>query len=789
MADETKIIKIEIDTGAVDKAVTSIKSLTDANRALREERKNLDITTADGKKRIDEINKSLDTNNKLIKENSSTIEKNRANVGNYTESINKSSAASGLFGKGLSSLGGIIAGAFSIAAISNFVKSIFNVTAEFQKFEAVLTNTLGSSSRAQDALRMISDFAAKTPFSVQELTGAFVKLANQGFVPTANEMRKLGDLASSTGKTFDQLAEAILDAQTGQFERLKEFGVKAKKEGDNVTFTFKGVETQVAYTSDAMKEYLISLGDVQGVSGSMAAVSATLGGQVSNLGDSWDTLLKTLGSGTNGVFAGTLNFLNEMTQGITEFFKTADQRAQESEAFSKEIIIENFKAYSKAWTDKGKTADRAYELEFARIDEEIARNKDQTSQEVKNLKLERDTLIQFKKDEEIAKQKAIEAEEKIAAKKAEIAAKQKEKDDAEILRIQQRIDKESEAIDIRLAQEAILNAKIAENIAKRDAAEKASSDKKKLRITADALNEKTAAADATATILAAYQKLADDQAAIEEQKRQRRLADAADAVTVAGNTATLLFQGQMNQYALEKNALDVQLQSLFQANVDQYKLDKAELDKKLEDKLISQEDYDDELKKLDKKLADDQKAAEKTQLADRNELKRKEFETNKKMQIAQAEAEIALAVIRAFSSMAGVPLVGQILGAVAAAATVAFGLVKINQIKQAQFVPDTFATGGYTGDGGKYEPAGIVHRGEFVVPKETVQAFGPSYFSDRYLPGYADGGLVTNNATAGINDQSAIIDAISKIQIVASWKEATELDTRIKLKEAITSAR
>ncbi len=55
MADETKIIKIEIDTGPVDKAVTSIKSLTDANRALREERKNLDITTVEGKKRIDEI--------------------------------------------------------------------------------------------------------------------------------------------------------------------------------------------------------------------------------------------------------------------------------------------------------------------------------------------------------------------------------------------------------------------------------------------------------------------------------------------------------------------------------------------------------------------------------------------------------------------------------------------------------------------------------------------------------------------------------------------------------------
>jgi len=52
-----------------------------------------------------------------------------------------------------------------------------------------------------------------------------------------------------------------------------------------------------------------------------------------------------------------------------------------------------------------------------------------------------------------------------------------------------------------------------------------------------------------------------------------------------------------------------------------------------------------------------------------------------------------------------------------------------------------FASGGYTGDGGKYEPAGTVHRGEFVVPKETVQRYGVGHFQ-QYMPGYASGGFV-----------------------------------------------
>lgn len=56
-----------------------------------------------------------------------------------------------------------------------------------------------------------------------------------------------------------------------------------------------------------------------------------------------------------------------------------------------------------------------------------------------------------------------------------------------------------------------------------------------------------------------------------------------------------------------------------------------------------------------------------------------------------------------------------------------------------------FSSGGYTGPGGKYQPAGIVHAGEWVVPQEVVNANGgPGRFGAlmSMLPGYADGGPV-----------------------------------------------
>ncbi len=209
----------------------------------------------------------------------------------------------------------------AIGMVIDFGKQVLETTAKFQKLEAVLTTTLGSKSAAKLAMQQIQEFASKTPFSVDELTSSFVKLANQGFRPTQNQMRMLGDLAASTGKSFDQLTEGIIDAQVGEFERLKEFGVRAKKEGDNVTFTFRGVETQVKNTDDAIRGYIVSLGDLEGISGSMAGISETLGGKISNLGDAWDQLLVTVGDETAGVFSGAISLMSSAIDTVTQYLQ------------------------------------------------------------------------------------------------------------------------------------------------------------------------------------------------------------------------------------------------------------------------------------------------------------------------------------------------------------------------------------------------------------------------------------------------------------------------------------
>lgn len=308
---------------------------------------------------IKQIQSQLD---KLIADNS-RVEKQVDNIGKeYTQAgikgasaVNKLDTATKGVSKStgqmtsiMNTAGAALLTAFSIQAVVQIGKEIVAVTGKFQRYAAVLENTLGSKSEAQKAMMMIQKFAADTPFSVDQLTDSYIRLTNSGFQPTQNELRKLGDLASSQGKQFDQLAEAIIDAQTGEFERLKEFGIRASKEGDNVKFSFKGVETQTQFTTQAIQDYILSLGDLQGVAGGMDAISDTLEGRISNLGDSWGQFLNNMGGQTSGVFFEVIEGFSDLLVAMNAMLETEEQKMLKLQNQAKEAAF----LQSQQWSDK-----------------------------------------------------------------------------------------------------------------------------------------------------------------------------------------------------------------------------------------------------------------------------------------------------------------------------------------------------------------------------------------------------------------------------------------------------
>lgn len=74
-----------------------------------------------------------------------------------------------------------------------------------------------------------------------------------------------------------------------------------------------------------------------------------------------------------------------------------------------------------------------------------------------------------------------------------------------------------------------------------------------------------------------------------------------------------------------------------------------------------------------------------------------------------------------------------------------------------------FYDGGFTGFGGKYEPAGIVHKGEVVWSQQDVSMAGGPMAANAMRPtfkGYADGGFVTNRSTENVNTTLIMANAL-----------------------------
>jgi hypothetical protein len=122
--------------------------------------------------------------------------------------------------------------------------------------------------------------------------------------------------------------------------------------------------------------------------------------------------------------------------------------------------------------------------------------------------------------------------------------------------------------------------------------------------------------------------------------------------------------------------------------------------------------------------------------------------------------------------------------AIAAASAIVSGLARVAAIAG-------FEEGGYTGDGGKSEPAGIVHRGEYVVPQHIVK--NPIYqpiisgLESVRLRGYSDGGLVANTSTASMNESLALMNAIKNMPApVVSVKEVSRVQGRVRTKQNIS---
>ncbi len=119
---------------------------------------------------------------------------------------------------------GVAATYVSAKALADVGKSALESASGLEGYRSTLNVVLKDQQKAAKMMAWAVEFANKTPFETDSVVEATVRLQSYG-IEAQKVMTQIGDMAGVMNKDLMQAVEAVADAQTGELERLKEFGI------------------------------------------------------------------------------------------------------------------------------------------------------------------------------------------------------------------------------------------------------------------------------------------------------------------------------------------------------------------------------------------------------------------------------------------------------------------------------------------------------------------------------------------------------------------------------------
>lgn len=232
-----------------------------------------------------------------IKETSSTVEREGGSIETLFQRMTRAAAT---FGAGFTA--------------TELIKNVVRVRGEFQQLEVAFTTMLGSQGKAASLMAQLTETAAKTPFDLQGVAnGARQLLAYGTSMEDVNDtLIRLGNIAAGlsiplndlvylygTTMTQGRLYTQDLNQFTGRGipmirELAKEFGVAENE--------IKGMVEAGKIGFPEVQKVINNLTNEGGMFFNlMQEQSKTITGQISNIGDSFSTMLNEIGKSNEGI--------------------------------------------------------------------------------------------------------------------------------------------------------------------------------------------------------------------------------------------------------------------------------------------------------------------------------------------------------------------------------------------------------------------------------------------------------------------------------------------------------
>lgn len=223
---------------------------------------------------------------------------------------------------------GIIGG---VTALKGFVSELINVRGQFQQLEIAFSTMLKSKEKADKLMGELVDIAAKTPFDLQGIASSAKQMLAYGSSAenVGDELVMLGNVAAGVGSQLGDLAYLYGTLRT----QGRAYAVDIRQFAGRGIPIYEELAKVLGVTKDKVSELVkegkVGFKEVEQAFKNMTSESGiyynlmeeqskSLTGQLSNLGDAWDSMLNEIGKNTQGIASSGISAL----KGLIENYET-----------------------------------------------------------------------------------------------------------------------------------------------------------------------------------------------------------------------------------------------------------------------------------------------------------------------------------------------------------------------------------------------------------------------------------------------------------------------------------
>jgi hypothetical protein len=753
-----------------DKEAGTLAKLEAENRKLRRERQNLNLETQKGRDRLKEINTTLDANNAKVKENSDKLKQQRLNVGNYSESVKDAINQSGLFSSQLSTLNRIKS-TLSALTKKNTVETTANAAAQqgaatasggFSKalkiLKVALISTgigaivvaLGSLIAAFSTTQRGADAFSKVLTPIKEIFGSIL-----GFLQGAGwkAFERIKEAFSNPKQAIIDLGNAIKENIINRFKALGVLGnAIAKIFSGDFKEGFKELANGVIQLGTGVTNAVDKLSGAVDAISKQAQIAIERGKQIAALRiqiEEREINTTVLLAKQNLAYREALEIAQDQLKSDGERIKALNEAEKiQNNIADIEIGLLKSKLQLRLLEQKANDTSREELLENAKIEAQIFEAEAAAQKKINTLTAQRSAILkrqlqQQQKQRELAEKELRDTQELLDTLEIRFTQDDFDKQFTERLR---KFDKEIADIEGNVLITAEKKAELIRDFERELSKDLSEIRKQEAKFQKDEEERKRdeLIAERDKTNQKVLKQIELD--GIKQGKKQEEIAQEIANKRIEILESEIAFRKEKGFDVID-----------FELELEKLKLEQIENLNKKSDKKTAKQKYDefkkvyDDINTLTKQQLDEQFAQ--TNQANQEEIK--ETEANLKRQeelaaqgldnqVAYEQQKLNEARLKEREELARQQKIKEAI-ALAEAYLAAFearlndpktpsgqaGILALQDVLVAKAISNTlagaiggFSDGGYTGDGGKYDAAGIVHKGEFVIDKETTQKMG-----------------------------------------------------------------